>query len=133
MKSLLRNIVIDAFSLFAVSQILSGVKIFGGVPTLIFGGVVLAFLTMLLRPILSFITFPLSFLTFGTVNFLINALILYLLTIFVSQIKVSAFVFDGLSFIGFVIPKIAFNGLFAFIVSAFLLSLIISFINWLIK
>lgn len=132
-KSLLRNVGINAFSLFALSQFLEGVKISGGLATFVFGGFALALLTMVIRPILGLIALPFNLLTFGAFSFLINAAILYLLTIFVTQISISPFTFAGFSLYGFIIPKIYFNGLFAFIVSAFLLSVITSFIIWLTK
>lgn len=133
MKSLLRNITIDAFSIFATSQALEGLKVKGGFVTFLFGGIALALLTMLIRPILSFIAFPLNMLTFGMFSFFINVIILYLLTTFVPQISVNAFLFHGFSFAGFIVPKIYFSTFFAFVFTAFVLSIIISFLTWLSK
>lgn len=133
MKSLLQNIGINALSLFLLSQTLEGVKIIGGVPTFIFGGFVLSLMTTILRPLLQLATLPLNILTFGTFSFLINVIILYLLTIFIPQITISPFVFKGVAFLDFVIPKISFNSFFAFVVSAVILSIIVGSIRWLIE
>lgn len=133
MKSLLRNTAINAFSLFLLSQILEGVKIADGVSTFIFGGLALSLMAKILRPLLELIALPLNIVTFGTFSFLINVIILYLLTIFIPQITIGPFVFKGLTFLGFVVPKISFNGFFAFVVSALVLSVIMGVIRWLIK
>lgn len=133
MKFLLRNIAINAFSLFALSQFIDGVRISGGFPAFIFGGLVLALMNAIIRPILKIITFPINALTFGAFSFIINAIILYLLTITVPNISVSAFTFKGVNFLGFVIPQIYFSAFFAFIVSAFILSSVISFFRWIVN
>ena len=88
---------------------------------------------VIIKPILSIITLPLNIVTLGTFSFLINAIILYLLTILVSGISIRAFVFKGFSFAGFVIPNVTLNTLFAFIVSSLFLSIIVGFLTWLIK
>ena len=133
MRSLLRNTGVNAFSFFILSQILEGVRITGGVSTFILGGFVLCLMTKILRPLLELITLPLNIVTFGTFSFLINVIILYLLTILIPQITISPFVFKGVIFLGFVIPQISFNSFFTFVVSAFALSIITGLIQWLIK
>lgn len=133
MKSLLRNIVIDGFSIFLTSQIIAGLKVKGGMPSFLFGGIVLAILTVSIRPILKLIAFPFNMVTFGMFSFFINAIILYLLTAFVPQISVHSFLLKGFSFVGFVVPTIYFNTLFAFVFTAAVLSIIISFLTWVTK
>ena|SRR3989344_2503880 len=133
MKTILRKTSFNALSLFAVSQVVSGLKIEGGLQTYLFAGLALSVLSFIVKPILTILTLPLNLATLGAFSFITNALILYLLTIIVPQIVISGFVFQGLSFLGFVIPKISFNVFFAYIICAFLLYFIVSFINWLIK
>lgn len=131
MKSLIRNILINAVALSILPIILDGVEIVGGLTTLLFAGFIFYLMSLILRPILNLLALPFNVLTFGSFSFLINIGILYLLTIFVTQISISPFTFQGASFAGFVIPRIYLNTLFAYAVSAFTLSLIIGFIDWL--
>ena len=133
MKSILRNTGINALALYILVLVVDGVKISGGIPTFLLGAVLFYLMSLILRPILNIITFPINVLTFGIFSFFVNAILLYLLTTFVAQISVSAFKFQGLSFLGFVIPKIYFNTFFAFVVSSFVLSFTISFMQWLVK
>lgn len=120
-------------ALFVVTQALGGVKVNGGLTTYIIGGIVLSILFLLVKPILSIVTLPLNIITLGLFSFVINAIILYLLTILVPNVSISAFTFSGASFWGFVIPDFAVNNFFAFIIASILLSLIVGFLKWLTK
>lgn len=133
MRTVIRNIVFYSFSLFALTQTLSGVRISGGVETYILGGVALSLIFLLIKPILNILTLPLNIVTLGTFSFFTNVILLYLLTIFVPKIKVSSFVFQGISYAGFMIPRTNVNQLLTFIVSGLALSAIITFLTWLIK
>ncbi len=133
MKSLLRNTVVHAFSLFIASQVVLGFRITGGIQTLLIGGFILSLMSLIVRPVLTILTFPLNMATFGAFSFVINAFILYLLTIFLPQIAMTAFIFPGASILGFIIPKIVFNLFFTYIIAAFVLSFITSLVKWLIK
>lgn len=88
---------------------------------------------IIIKPILSIITLPLNVITLGTFSFLINAVILYLLTVLVSGISIRAFVFKGFSFAGFVVPNVTLNTFFAFIIASLFLSIFVGFLTWLIK
>lgn len=133
MKSILRSISLYSFSLFVVTILLDGVKVTGGIWSFIVAGAILTLLFWVVKPIVSLITFPLSFITLGLFSFITNALMLYLLTILAPNISIQAFTFPGLSFWGFVIPPFFLNTFFAFIVSALLLSFIKGFLIWLIE
>ena len=133
MKTILRNTGVYSFSLFILSLADAGVKVQGGFLTYLAGGFALCLLFMILKPILGIVSLPLNLVTLGMFSFLINSIILYLMTVFVVQIKVVAFTFQGLNLGGFIIPKMGFNIFFAFIVSAMALSIIVGVISWLIK
>ena len=133
MKSILTNILLYSMSLFLLTLYIPGVKVTGGMQTFIFGGAVLALMFLILKPILTIITLPLNIITLGTFSFFINVIILYLLTVFIVNISINEFVFPGIKYAGFTIPKIYLNNFVAFIVSSFLLSVIFTFLSWLIK
>jgi len=133
MKSIFRNVVSYSASLFLTSQIITGLIISGGLTTYLIGGIVLSMLFLILKPILGIVTLPLNIVTFGLFSFLINATILYLLTILVSNISITAFTFSGLNFSGFIIPKFYVNNFFAFVIASIVLSFIVGALKWLIK
>lgn len=133
MKTIIRKLLTYIGALFFVPQFIPGFYVSGGFNTLLIGAVVLAILFVILKPILSLISFPVNMLTLGIFSLIINALLLYILTIFVSGIAVSAFSYPRINVYGFVIPPLAFNTFFAYVYTAFVLSFIDSFISWLTK
>lgn len=133
MKSIIRNTVFNAISLFVLSQLLAGVKVDGGFGTLILGGFILSILFVVLKPILNLFSLPLNVVTLGLFSFFSNAILLYLLTVIVPSVQISQFTFNGISFSGFVIPVMHFTTLWAYVVSAAILSIVMNFFSWLIK
>ncbi|MBI2049485.1 phage holin family protein [Candidatus Roizmanbacteria bacterium] len=132
MRSILRNIAFYSFALFLTSQILNGVKITGGFATYLLGGAVLFILFLIVKPILSIITFPLHIATLGIFSFFVNAIILYLLTIIVPNIAIGRFIYPGFSFAGFIIPKVSINDFFAFVTASIVLSFIVGGLKWMV-
>lgn len=133
MKTLLRNIVIYSLILFLLPQIIPGFSILGGFNTILVGSFVLTLLFIILKPILNIISFPVNMVTLGVFNVFINGLLIYLLTIFVTDITITAFTYERMNVLGFITPVVAFNTFFAYIYTAFVLTMINSFIRWLIE
>ena len=133
MKGILRNTLFNAFSIFLISLVISGMKVYGGIVTILVAGFVLTLLLKILKPILNLLSLPLNIITLGLFSFIINIIIFYVLTVLVVGIVISSFTFSGISFAGFVIPKIYFNTFFAFILVSILQSLVVSLLDWLIK
>lgn len=132
MKTLLRNTAIYTFALFLLPKVLSGVSIPDSLITYVLGGFFLTLLFLILKPILQIISFPLNLVTLGLFSAFTNVIILYLLTVIHPAIKISAFTYPGLSFIGFLIPRMEVNTFFAYVLSAVFLAIIVTVINWLI-
>lgn len=133
MKSFLRNIAIYTLCLFFVTNLVDGASLSGGFWTLVSAGLVLTLFFVLLKPILSIITLPVNVLTLGVFNIFINALLLYLLTIFVTEFSIVTFTSTSTDIFGFVIPAIFFNTFFAYLYTAVVLTVINSVIRWLIE
>lgn len=133
MKSFVRKVLFNSFSIFLISEGISGMKVSGGLITYLLGGLALTILFFVLKPILKILTLPLNIITLGMFSFVINVIIFYILTVFVTTITISAFTFPGISFAGFVIPSIYVNTLFSFILVSFLQSVVVSFLTWLMK
>ncbi len=131
MRAALRNIAMYSLSLYFLPHVLSGFHVSGGFMTYLFGGMVLTLMSIIIRPVLNIVSFPLNVVSLGLFSAVANVLILYLLTILVPNISVHSFLFPGMRIAGFVIPQLMINDFFAFVFAAFVLSAIISFINWL--
>jgi len=133
MKSFIRNLVFYSIALFLLPILLAGVKISGGIGTIILGGFTLTLLFMFVKPLLSIITFPLNIITLGFFSFLVNVFLVYLLTVFIPAISIQAFLFSGVEFLGFIIPQMHVNTIFAFLATTFIMYSITSLLSWLTR
>lgn len=131
MKYFLRQIFVNSLCLFFISQVIAGLIVKGGILSYLFGGLALALLLLFLKPILNLLSVPLNIITLGLFSIFTNIIIFYLLTVFVPSISITAFMFSGINYAGFVVPKFFVGTLFAFALVAFLQSLLSSFITWL--
>lgn len=133
MKRFLRHYAIDTFSLWAVSQIAQGLVFEKGIESLLLAGVGLSAATLLARPAINLLLLPLNLITFGLFRWVSSAIALYLVTLVVPGFKIVGFHFAGLSSKWFDIPSLDFKGVLAYLGFSFILSLMTSFIYWLIK
>lgn len=115
MKYLVRVFLFNSFSLWLVSEIFPALTISGGWQSLLFAGFVLSVLTLLVAPLLRILFIPINLLTFGLLSWFINVIVLYLLTLFVPGVSITAWTFPGAEFFGFVIPQIALSSFLSYI------------------
>jgi putative membrane protein len=84
------SVVASLLALLVVSRLPLGLRIQGVVP-LVIGAVVLLLANALLRPLLIFLTLPLTLLTFGASVFLVNGFIVLLVSWLVPGFEVAGF------------------------------------------
>jgi len=102
---LIVNLLINGFAVFIASSILPGVDV-NSFTTAIIVSVILGVLNMILKPILVVLTLPITMITLGLFYFVVNGLIILLVSKFV--------------------PGFTVNG----ILTAIIFSLVLSIINW---
>jgi len=84
------SLIINALALWVVSQIVSGFEIVD-LASLVLGTVILAIVNTFLKPVLVFLSLPVSLVTFGLFIFVINALLLELVAYFVPGFTLANF------------------------------------------
>lgn len=89
---LLVNLIVSALAVLISAYILPGVKV-DGFLTAVVVAVVLGALNMFIRPILVLLTLPLTILTLGLFTFVINALLVLLVSSLIPGFKVSGFLY----------------------------------------
>lgn len=109
MKYLVRVFLFNIFALWFVREIYGGLVIDGGVQSVLLAAFVLSVLMIIVKPILKILFIPINFITFGLGNWLINTVILLILTLLIPAVIVQEYMFPGLSWQGFMIPSIKFN------------------------
>jgi putative membrane protein len=79
---------VTAFSLILIARVLPGIT-FSGLGALIITAVVLGILNALVRPLLVILTLPITIVTLGLFLFVINGILLYATSLFVSGFAVA--------------------------------------------
>jgi len=130
MKHIIRIFLFNVFALWLSSQILPTITAPGGVGTILFAGFILSILMLIVQPVLKILFIPINILTFGLLSWLINVIVIYLLTIFVPELKVVPWIFPGGAFAGFVIPAIHFSYYTALIASSLLITIITDVLHY---
>lgn len=133
MKSVLRHYVVNTLSLYTVTQFTSGLVFERGLESLLLTGLGITLVTLLAKPVINLLLLPLNLITFGLFRWVSSAIALYLVTLVVQQFKVTGFVFAGYTSKWFDIPHINLEGITAFVVFSLIISLVSSFVYWLIK
>ena len=122
MKYITRLFLFTVFALWLTSQLLPALTITGGWHTMLLAGVVLSLLMLIVAPLLRILFIPINIITFGLLSWLINVIVLYILTIFVPEVVVRAWTFPGFMWAGFVIPKQPLSYPLALIASSLLVT-----------
>jgi putative membrane protein len=110
-NSFLLQWLITGLALWAASHVFKGIK-FENTQSLVFSALLLGFVNAIIRPVLIFLTFPLTLITFGLFLLVINALMIELVAWMVKGFTVSSFWTALFASI--------FISLLSFIISAFL-------------
>lgn len=90
MNSIIK-LLISAFTVIALANYFPGIKLTGGFTSAIIAAMVFSFFNGIIKPIISFLAFPITLLTFGLFSFVINVFIVYLVSMFVPFFSVKGF------------------------------------------
>jgi len=130
MKSFLRRILINFLAFFLIAKLTGGINFQENYLILFSAAFFLTILNLLVKPLLNLLLMPINLLTLGAFRWVVNVVVLFLVTLFVAEFKISGFVFPGLTFAGFVIPSINFSFFWALILISFLVEIFYGFIAW---
>lgn len=108
------NVVINGLAIVIIASFLPGISIANNsVGTFLLLGVVIGLVNGVLRPILKFLTFPLTFLTLGLFALVLNALLLLL--------------------VGQIVPGLHINGFLPALIGSIILGFLTGFLEWIMK
>lgn len=131
MRRILRSLAVHAIVLWFIAMYVGGVN-FGNDPKLLLlASLALTLADTLIRPFINLLLLPLNLVTLGTFRWVSSAITLYIATLVVPSLKITAFTYPGLSTGLFIIPAISFSVLWAFIIVALLISFLSSILFWL--
>jgi putative membrane protein len=90
MLAFLVHILLTAALLLLVAKLVDGIEVSGWGPAIL-GALVLGIVNAIVRPVMVFLTFPFTIITFGLFLLVINGLMLWLMAAFVPGVKVKGF------------------------------------------
>lgn len=131
MKARLKEICINFLALFLLAEMTKGISYANSPLTLFWAAFSLYLLNWLVKPLLNLLLMPINLVTLGALKWLINAVVFFLVTLFVANFKITNFTFPGISISGFVIPSVTITFFWALILISFMFEIIVSAINWL--
>ncbi|HXO22889.1 MAG TPA: phage holin family protein [Thermoanaerobaculia bacterium] len=82
------QVVLNGVAILIASRIVPGIHYKGGIVYLLVVGLVIGLVNLLVKPIVTFFAFPLIILTLGLFYLVINGLMLYLASLFLSGLRI---------------------------------------------
>lgn len=123
-KSLIRSYLINLLALWVVSHYIDGFHLADGLKSLLLVSGGFTALHLVLKPALKVFLGGLSFLTLGLIDLVIDAGILYLLTLYFPQVWIGTWTFAGLTTPYVYLPPYEFSILATTLVSALAINVI---------
>ena len=133
MKKYLRLYTFTLLSLWLTSLVLAGFKYQDGIGSLAWITFIFLIAEIFLKPLANLLLLPINLITLGAFRWLINVLILYLVTRITPLLEISSFKFSGYNYEGFIIPSMDISYLGSLIICSFVISFINGYLLWLIR
>lgn len=133
MKSFIKSVLINFISLFFISQTVGGINYSQKALVLFWASLYLSVFNLIIKPLLNLLLMPINLITLGAFRWIVNVIVLFLVTFFVSDFRIVGVSFPGLTFSGFVIPPVNLSFFWSLILLSFAIEAIYSIFSWLIK
>ncbi len=124
MRHYLKALIISSIAFFTAYQLVPTIIVGPGFNNIALVIAALLIVSLFIRPIFSLILLPINFLTLGSVSLILNAILMYGLTIYLSNFTIKAFDFRGTDINGFILPPYHFNQLATIILVATIITFI---------
>src|SRR3989344_9014020 len=124
MRAILKQTLINSFSLFFLAAVYPGLKIPVDILGLLWTGLVLTLLNYLAKPLIKLILLPLNLLTLGLLSWLSQVLVLVIAVRLVPDLQVVPALIPAWQQSGFSVPALSLNLWLSFILTSLSLSLV---------
>lgn len=131
MKGLIRSFVFNLFVLQLAVELIPGVSYKGGFSTLALTAITLAIFNLLVKPVINLLLLPINLLTLGMFRWVVNVIILYLLTTVIPNFSIQGFLFPGFSYQNFSLDSVFISSFWNTVLTSFFLSFVLSLLYWL--
>lgn len=132
-KKYLRLFLINFLALWLVGKVLAGINFIDGYQTIALAALALTLADFLIKPLIKLLLFPINLLTLGSFRWLVDVIVLKIITMIIPQFQIIGFQFTGFIYNGFIIPSMFIIIFWAYVLTSLIVSLITTLILWLIK
>ncbi len=133
LKKHLRLYLINLAALAITAHFIDGVSYQGGFWSLAWIALIFLLVETFLKPLAKLLLLPINLITLGTFRWVINVLVLYLVTRITPELTVIGFYFKGFTYQGFTIPAMNISLVWTFILASFFISWVSATLIWLAK
>lgn len=105
-------------SVWFLSQVFPPFVIQGSWQTVLWAGFTLSMLSLIAKPILKILFIPINLLTFGLGSWIVNVIVIYMLTMLVPSVQIRPWLFPETRWAGFVLPPIHFSYMLSLIATS---------------
>jgi len=129
MKYFIKTWVFYMVAIWLIKEWIPAFVVGGGWVYIFVAGGILALLMVFIRPIIKILFIPINFLTLGLVSWVVNVLVIYLLTLVAPNVSVIPWTYSGWSWQGFIIPSTTIPYLATLIIITFALTFVTQFLE----
>lgn len=133
MRWILRQLLFHLAALLATQVIIPGFSIGSSYQSIGLATLALSAINVFVKPIVKILFLPLNIITLNLFSVVINIGVIVALTKLVSTVTISSWQFKGFSAYGFVVPSFEFTVIYTYIIVSILITLAVTFLNWLTK
>ena len=133
MRQLFKRITVNLISLVLISYLIGGIDYQKNIGVLLIASICLMLLNLIVRPILNLLFMPINLITLGASRWLINLIILYSVTIFVNSFKIIPVSISNINIPGLIYQGFNLSFFWSLVLISFLVEIIVSLLNWLLK
>jgi len=129
MKYFLKTWVFYMVAIWIIKEWIPAFIVAGGWIHILIAGGILAILMLFIRPIIKILFIPINFLTLGLISWVVNVLVIYLLTLMAPNVSIVPWVYQGWTWQGFIIPSTTIPYLATLIIVTFALTFVTQFLE----
>ena len=133
MKYIFKKYIVITISIIVLIQFITSIQITGEWKNFLYTTFIFTILYFIGRPIANLIMLPINLLTLNLFSWIINILVFYVWTIIAKNVIINSWQFTGLNLGPIVLTSFKFADWQVIILSSILLTIIIQFMEWIIK
>lgn len=127
MRTILKRILLNTIAIAGVASLIPGISYNQNLKTLLTAALVLALINSFIKPFIKILFIPINIITLGLAGWFVNVIILYLTTLAVSGFTIQSFTLQAYN------TNFVVSTFWSFILISFLLNIITTIINWVLR